>query len=416
MGSGISGLATAWLLARYGDGISVDLYEAADRLGGHVNTVEADVDGIRQAVDTGFIVHNPLNFPNIVALFETLGVATEDSDMSFAVSASDGRREYAGGRGPSGLFAQTANLANPSFHRMLREILQFNRAARADIGIADDVSLGDWLDRRGFSEGLADDYLLPMAAAIWSATTEAIRDFPAASLFRFLDAHGLLRIFGRPQWRTVTGGCRRYVDAIIRNFPGNVHLSSPVSAVLRRDEGVSVRIGGGLRRYDAVVMATHADTTLALLDDADDAERDILGRFGFAANQAVLHRDPAFMPRRKRAWASWNYLTGDGTAFVTYWMNRLQNITAVENLFVTLDPPTEPRDVIAAFDYAHPQFDAAAVAAQKRLPDIQGRRATWFCGAWTGYGFHEDGLRSALRVAADFGVAAPWATPLATAA
>jgi predicted NAD/FAD-binding protein len=408
VGSGISGLATAWLLARYGDGISVDIYEAADRPGGHVNTVEADIDGVRQAVDTGFIVHNPVNFPNIVALFETLGVATENSDMSFAVSAGDGRREYAGGRGPSGLFAQPANLANPSFHRMLRDILRFNRAARADIGVEDDMSLGDWLDGHGFSDGLADDYLLPMAAAIWSATTDSIRDFPAASLFRFLDAHGLLRIFGRPQWRTVSSGCRRYVDAIIRNFPGNVYLSTPVSAVLREEAGAAVRIEGELRKYDAVVMATHADTTLDLLGDADDAERDILGRFGFAANRAVLHRDPAFMPRRKRAWASWNYLTGDGTAFVTYWMNRLQNITAVENLFVTLDPPTEPRDTIAAFDYAHPQFDAAAVAAQKRLPEIQGKRAAWFCGAWTGYGFHEDGLRSALRVAADFGVEAPW--------
>ncbi len=363
---------------------------------------------MRQPVDTGFIVHNPLNFPNIVALFETLGVATEDSDMSFAVSAADGRREYAGGRGPSGLFAQTPNLANPAFYRMIADILRFNRAARSDIGIADEISLGDWLDGRGFGNRLADDYLLPMTAAIWSATTDAIRDFPAASLFRFLDAHGLLRIFGRPQWRTVTGGCRHYVDAIIRNFPGNVYLSTPVLAVLREGEGVAIRIDGELRHYDAVVMATHADTTLGLLVDPDDAERDILGRFGFAPNRAVLHRDPAFMPRRKRAWASWNYLTGDGTAFVTYWMNRLQNITAVENLFVTLDPPTEPRDMIAAFDYTHPQFDTGAAAAQKRLPEIQGRRETWFCGAWTGYGFHEDGLRSALRVAADFGIAAPW--------
>ncbi len=416
VGSGISGLSTAWLLANYADDISVDIYEAADRTGGHVNTVEADIDGVRQAVDTGFIVHNPINFPNIVALFETLGVATEDSDMSFAVSAGNGRREYAGGRGPCGLFAQPSNLADPSFHRMLLDILRFNRAARADIDIEENISLGIWLDEHGFRDGLAEDYLLPMTAAIWSATTDAIRDFPAARLFRFLDAHGLLRIFGRPRWRTVTGGCRRYVEAIIQNFPGNVFLSTPVSTVLRESDGIAVGACGEIRKYDAIVMATHADTTLDILGDAGQAEREILGRFGFATNRAVLHRDPAFMPRSKRAWASWNYLTGDGTAFVTYWMNRLQNISTVANLFVTLDPPTEPREAIAAFDYAHPQFDVAAVAAQKRLGEIQGKRATWFCGAWTGYGFHEDGLRSALRVAADFGVDAPWHMALRGAA
>ena len=364
-------------------------------------------------VDTGFIVHNPVNFPNIVAMFEHLGVATENSDMSFAVSAAgsldDGGLEYAGGRGALGVFAQPRNLARPAFWRMLRDILRFNRTAQRALDLPADVTLGDWLARESFSDIFRDAHLLPMTAAIWSATRADMLAFPAASLFRFLAAHGLLRVFGRPQWRTVSGGCRTYVDTLIRDFGGSVYMSMPVAAAARNGDGVTLEFGETQSRtYDAAVFATHADTALALLRDADDTERDILGAFGFTANRAVLHRDPAFMPERRAAWASWNYILRDGSGYVTYWMNRLQNIAEIDNLFVTLDPPTEPRDVLAAFDYTHPQFDRAAVAAQSRLHEIQGPRRTWFCGAWCGYGFHEDGLKAALRVAADFGVASPW--------
>ena len=374
-----------------------------------MNTVDAAVGGVTVPVDTGFIVHNPVNFPNLVALFRELGVATEDSDMSFAVSARSGAFEYAGGRGPAGIFAQPANLLRPRFWGMLADILRFNARARGALDLADDVRFGDWLDREGIGGAVRDDHLLPMAAAIWSATTGSILDFPAASLFRFLDAHGLLRVFGRPRWRTVSGGCSSYVAALIRDYDGGVYTETPVAKVVRRDGGVVVELGTGeVRKYDAAVMATHADRTLAMLADADTEECNVLGAFRFAPNRAVLHRDPGFMPRRRKAWASWNYVTGENGGYVTYWMNRLQNIDAIENLFVTLDPPSEPREVIAAFAYEHPQFDAAAVAAQRRLGPIQGRKRTWFCGAWSGYGFHEDGLKSAMRVARDFGTPAPW--------
>ena len=408
VGAGIAGLAAAWLIARRHE---VDLFEAAPRLGGHVNTVDATVGGVTVPVDTGFIVHNPLNFPNIVALFRTLGVATEDSDMSFAVSARGGAFEYAGGLGPAGIFAQPENLLSPRFWGMLADILRFNACARRALALPDDVSFGAWLDREGFTGAVRDDHLLPMAAAIWSASTGSILAFPAASLFRFLDAHGLLRVFGRPQWRTVSGGCRSYVSALIRDFGGRVYSGVPVATVTRHGDSAALELGAGdVREYDAVVMATHADRTLAMLRDADDDERDVLNAFRFAPNRAVLHRDPAFMPRRRRAWASWNYVTGAHGGYVTYWMNRLQNIDAVANLFVTLDPPEEPREILASFDYEHPQFDAASVGAQHRLGGIQGRNRTWFCGAWCGYGFHEDGLKSAMRVAQDFGATAPWET------
>ncbi|MEX2454121.1 MAG: FAD-dependent oxidoreductase [Rhodospirillaceae bacterium] len=406
VGAGIAGLASAWLISQRHD---VDLIEASGRLGGHVNTVDVAADGVTRPVDTGFIVHNPLNFPDIVALFAHLGVATEDSDMSFAVSARNGGLEYAGGLGPRGVFAQPANLLRPAFWRMLADILRFNRAAAGSLELPASVTLGDWLDGRDFGTAFRDDHLLPMTAAIWSAGAGAMLEFPAAALFRFLHAHRLLRVFGRPQWRTVSNGCRSYVDALIRNFPGNVYSSTPVRKVTRREGGVLLEFERGeSREYDFAVLATHADRSLSMLADADASESAILGAFRYAPNRAVLHRDTSFMPRRRAAWASWNYVAADSGGHVTYWMNRLQNIDGIDNLFVTLDPPREPRETLAAFDYEHPQFDSAAIEAQPHLPEIQGRRGVWFCGAWCGYGFHEDGLRSAMRIAADFGAVAPW--------
>lgn len=371
---------------------------------------------MQQPVDTGFIVHNLITYPNLIGMFAHLEVDTEDSNMSFAVSAREGALEYAGGRGLRGLLAQRRNIGRPLFWGMISDIVRFNRLASADLNLPENVSLAVWLSDKGFGRTFLHDHLLPMTAAIWSATTHTMLDFPAAALFRFLHSHGLLQIADRPQWRTVSGGCRTYVDAVIRDFKGAVYKSCPVTSIHRHDSGVSVHSDTrGKQDYDAVVMATHANTTLSLLADPSERESELLGAFGFAANTAVLHRDPRFMPKRRAAWASWNYLvpsdteTSGGT--VTYWMNLLQNISSPDNLFVTLDPPTEPRDILASFDYEHPQFDEAAIRAQKELPDIQGERNTWFCGAWCGYGFHEDGLAASIRVANDLGADVPWGEP-----
>lgn len=336
--------------------------------------------------------------------------------MSFAVSARDGTLEYAGGRGRRGLFAQRRNLVRPLFWGMISDITRFNRLAAADLHLPEEISLADWLLDKGFGRAFLDDHLLPMTAAIWSATTRSMLDFPAAALFRFLHSHGLLQIAGRPQWRTVSGGCRTYVEAVIRDFQGGVYRECPVTSIHRHEAGASVYSDArGKQDYDAVVMATHANTTLALLADPSERESELLGSFGFAPNTAVLHRDPRFMPERRAAWASWNYLIPSGTkesaekgGTVTYWMNLLQNISSIDNLFVTLDPPETPREVLASFDYEHPQFDEAAIRAQNHLPEIQGGRNTWFCGSWCGYGFHEDGLSASIRVANDLGAAVPW--------
>lgn len=378
-------------------------------MGGHVNTVEVEIGGIRQPVDTGFIVYNEVNYPNLVRLFAHLGVATEKSDMSFAVSARDDGLEYAGGRGLRGLLAQPSNTLRPAFWGMVADILRFNRRADAAIDLPADLSLGDWLAKQALGDGFRDDHLLPMTAAIWSASTDEMLRFPAAALFRFLRGHGLLKIVGRPQWRTVSGGAKSYVDALIRDFNGNVYMNKPVTRIRRAGNDVRLEIPGmDQQTYDAAVIATHPDQALTLVEDADDEERDVLGAVRYAPNRAVLHRDRGFMPRRRAAWASWNYVTDDAGDQVTYWMNRLQNIRTIDNLFVTLNPPREPADIIASFDYAHPQFDRPAIEAQSRLPAIQGRRNTWYCGAWCGYGFHEDGLASGIRVAEAFDAPPPW--------
>ncbi|WP_296101508.1 NAD(P)/FAD-dependent oxidoreductase [uncultured Agrobacterium sp.] len=416
VGSGISGLSAAWLLDKSCD---VTLYESEGRPGGHANTVDVNRQGQSQiAVDTGFIVYNEKNYPNLVALFAYLGVPTVASDMSFAASLGGGRLEYSGSD-LAGLIGQKSNLLKPRFWKMVRDIARFYKVAPS---LLDDpnlkgLSLGDYLDRNKYSAGFVDDHLLPMGAAIWSMTAKDMRDYPLQAFIRFFVNHGLVQISGRPQWRTVKGGSREYVSRLLEEFRGTVRLTSPVSAIRRTPEGVEIiDRSGEISIFDDVVIATHADDALSLLPDADEEEQILLGAFDYTRNTAVLHSDERLMPKRRAVWSSWNYLSEPGSTSteslcVTYWMNKLQPIDPTMQLFVTLNPSraVEPSKVIRTFDYAHPLFDTKAMAAQKSLWSLQGRRNTWFCGAHFGSGFHEDGIQSGLAVAEALGgVKRPW--------
>lgn len=413
VGSGISGLSAALRLSA---SCQVSLFEAARTLGGHTNTVDVTLDGHTHPVDTGFLVFNHRTYPNLVRLFEELQVPTAASEMSFSVSLGPHRFEWCGSNLAS-VFAQPSNALSPRFWRMLRDILRFNREATAlamesqarDVATLDEP-LGAWLRRQGYSNAFRDAYLLPMAAAIWSCPMKTMLGFPLGSFVRFFHNHGLLQIEDRPQWHTVRGGGREYVQRIASRLE-DVRTGTRVLGVMRGASGVQVVTAAGVERFDHVVFATHSPQTLSLLDDADTDERAILGAIAYQPNRAYLHTDTRLMPRRRGAWAAWNYL-GNGSASdpevsVTYWLNRLQPLPFTTDVLVSLNPLSEPdpAKTIAVFDYEHPVFDRAAVAAQKRLPAIQGRRGAWFAGAWTGYGFHEDGLRSGLDVASR--IAAP---------
>ncbi|MBL8662334.1 MAG: FAD-dependent oxidoreductase [Candidatus Odyssella sp.] len=422
VGSGIAGLSAAWLLSQRH---RVTVFEAAARLGGHANTVEVEAGGRRIAVDTGFIVYNERTYPNLTRLFRHLGVATAASDMSFGVSVGGGRLEYAGDRRLAGLFAQRRNLLRPGFWRMLADIVRFYGACRElDSEAAGGATLGDLLAEGRYGRTFRDAHLLPMGAAIWSGTFRSILDMPAASFLAFCRNHGLLQIGGRPQWRTVAGRSRDYVNRLAAGISGPVHLNAPVRAIRRGPDGVELALaGGGRARFDRVVVAAHADAALRLLADPSEEERRLLGAFAFQPNRAILHADAGLMPRRRACWSSWNYLAdkpGDDEApvFVTYWLNRLQNLGAAPPLFLSLNAARRPREesVLAEFAYDHPQFDGAAIAAQAALPRIQGARNTWFCGAWTRYGFHEDGLVSGMTAASALGAEAPWLAPAPAAA
>ena len=406
VGSGVAALSAAWLLSREH---RVTLYEKAERLGGHSNTVIAGAMGGEVAVDTGFICLNDATYPNLIALFEHLGVPTRATDMSFAVSRDQGRFEYAA----PGLFAQRRNLLRPRFWSMLGEILRFYRQAPVDLaGLTDpQLTLGDYLKREGFSEAFREDHLLPMAAAIWSSPAHTLMDYPAEAFIRFCGNHGLLKLVGRPLWRTVEGGSRIYVERLAQAI-SDIRLSCGVTSVRRTDKGVVVHDSqGGAARFDHVVVGAHADQALAMLAEPTARERQVLGAFRYSRNMTVLHMDQTLMPRRRRAWASWNYIGTDGGLCVTYWMNRLQGIEG-QDLFVTLNPPRPPRpDTLLRSElYEHPIFNPAAIQAQKQLWSLQGQGGVWFCGAHFGAGFHEDGLQSGLAVAEQLGgVRRPWA-------
>ncbi|WP_158808362.1 NAD(P)/FAD-dependent oxidoreductase [Beijerinckia sp. L45] len=410
VGSGISGLAAAWLLSQHH---RVTVFESASRLGGHTNTIDVASGNGSQPVDTGFIVFNEATYPNLTALFAHLGVATQASEMSFAVSLDDGRLEYAG-TDLNGLFAQRRNLLNPRFLLMLRDLLRFYREAPQKLAELETLSLGAFLDQDGYGRAFRDDHLLPMAAAIWSAPSRTLLDFPAISFVRFCDNHGLLRVTDRPIWRTVTGGSRAYVAPLTAPYRDRIHLDRGIVSVRRDADGVMLRDSqGAASRFDHVVVATHADQALAMLDTPSDAQRAVLGAFRYSQNRAVLHGDARLMPKRRSVWASWNYIGRSGldadAVCVTYWMNRLQNLAAAPEYFVTLNPTLDPVGALREETYAHPIFDLGALAAQKRLWSLQGQNNVWFCGAHFGAGFHEDGLQSGLAVAEALGgVRRPW--------
>ena len=419
VGAGIAGLSAAWLLR---DVAEVTLFEGAGRAGGHADTQMLRIDGREVAVDTGFIVYNGRNYPNLTGLFAALGVATRASDMSFGVSigsASGGRgaMEYGGGSLWQ-MFAQRRNLLRPRFWRMIRDILRFYREAPGLLDGGGEETLGAWLDRRRFGAGFVEDHILPMGAAIWSASATGMRAFPLRHFIRFFHNHGLLSLTDRPEWRTVVGGSRSYVARILDDLPA-VRLGCAVRAVRRGAVPGQVTLtlaDGKTATFEQVVLACHADQALALLERPSAAERAVLGAITCQDNIAVLHSDVALMPRRRGVWSAWNYLAdraGDPAAAVsvTYWMNRLQGMATSAPLLVTLNPRRAPDPALVHLTrrYRHPQFDAAALAAQARLPAIQGSQGVWFAGAWTGWGFHEDGIASAVRVAAALGADIPWA-------
>jgi len=410
VGGGVSGLSAAWLLS---EKYSVTLFEAGPYVGGHTNTVDAEVGGIRHPVDTGFLVHNDLTYPNLVQLFRHLDVPVHASDMTFSVSLAQPDLEWAG-TSLGTVFAQRRNLMRPAFLGMLRDILRFNRhAARYLARCGPYALLGDLLDDEGYGQAMRDWYLLPMAGAIWSTPPSMVLQQPARTFLSFCLNHRLLQVAGRPQWKTVKGGARQYVNAMLPRI-AEVRVSSAVHTVKRLADGVEVRSAGHVDRYDAVVLACHAPTSLAMLDASED-EREVLSRVRYQPNVAVLHTDTALLPRRRAVWSAWNYLAGptaDAPMSVSYLLNHLQPLPFKQPVIVTLNPQQEPAasSVLGRYEYEHPILDADTVVAQGQLAGIQGRARTWFCGAWTGYGFHEDGLASAIRVAADFGVPPPWST------
>jgi predicted NAD/FAD-binding protein len=404
IGAGISGLAAAHLLAREHE---ITVFEADGRPGGHANTVRVDTEHETHHVDTGFIVFNDRNYPNFQRLLASLRVPSQPSDMSFGVS--DGCDFEYNGASPNGLFAKRAHLVTPWFHRMVADLVRFNREARTLLRRGGDgPSLGHWLEEQRFSRPFVERLIVPQASAVWSADPGQMWTFPARFLVEFFDNHGMLGFSNRPVWRTVVGGSRTYVEAVVRPWRDRLRLGTPVRAIARDADGVTVTAGEP-ERFDHVVLAVHSDQALRMLADASDREHEILGAIPYQPNEAVLHTDVGLLPRRRRAWASWNYHLlpePSGMTTVTYHMNRLQTLRADREICVTLNrtEAIDPARVLRTFRYAHPVYTAAGQRAQARVHEISGVGRTHFCGAYWGYGFHEDGVVSGLRVAAGFGL------------
>jgi uncharacterized protein len=410
IGSGISGLSAAWLLSQRHD---VCLFEAAKTLGGHANTVRIAVPEGEIAVDAGFIVYNNKTYPNLSALFDYLSVPTANATMGFAVSLGGGAYEYAGA-GLGSLVGHASNLCKPGHLRLMRDLVRFfNTASAAARASVSGQSLGHFLTEHGYSQEFIHCHLLPMAGAIWSSSPQGMLDYPVHCFMRFCDNHGLLNFFDRPQWRTVENGSVEYVQRLVADSRMRVIENFAVKRVERQTQGVVIHgIDGLPHHFDQVVIATHADQALAVLAEPSAAEQHILGAFDYSQNRAVMHHDESFMPRRKRLWSAWNYVSNRaaaGSRSVTYWMNALQPLATQKNIFVTLNPEREPLEMVREFDYAHPIFNAQTFQMQKRLWSLQGQNRTWYCGAHFGAGFHEDGLQSGLAVAEQLGgVTRPW--------
>ncbi len=410
VGSGISGLTAAYLLQR---DHAVTVFESEERIGGHTATVDVSVDGRDYAIDTGFIVFNDWTYPNFIKLLDQLGVPSRPTTMGFSVTCARSGLEYSGSS-LNTLFAQRRNLLRPAHWGMLRDILRFNREAVRDLeqGALDpNMTLGAYLRRNGYGEAFVNHYLIPMGSAIWSASTDAMMDFPLLFFVRFFRNHGLLSVGHRPQWRVIDGGSRAYLDPLIAGFRDRIRTASPVTRVRREPEAAVVCVADGSEhRFDQVVVATHSDQALAMLADPSAAESEVLGAMPYQDNDVVLHTDTRVLPWRRRTWSSWNYWLREeqqGRAVLTYDMNILQGIDAPETFCVTLNAADaiRPETILGRYRYSHPVFSRASLHAAARWPEINGVRRTWYCGAYWSNGFHEDGVNSGLRVATALGAA-----------
>ena len=425
IGSGISGLSAAHALSGHA---RVTLFEAGSYFGGHTNTVDMTIDGVTHGVDTGFLVLNERTYPQLLKLFRELGVEIAKSEMSFSVqvpSHGTARDLEWSGCDLNTVFAQRSNLLRPRFWRMLVDLMRFNKLATALAASGEvdalDQPIGEFLTEHRFSAEFRDWYFLPMIGSIWSCPVDQMLRFPVATMLRFCHNHGLLQVANRPQWYTVRGGARTYVNKMLKAVP-DARLNTPVRSVRRVDGAVLVATDAGTEHFDEVVLACHSDQSLALLADASPAEAQVLGAIRYQRNRAVLHTDTSLLPKRRKAWAAWNYERAasgsrdEASVCLHYLLNRLQPLPFSAPVVVSLNPLTDPRaeTIHAEFDYAHPVFDMAAIDAQRRVPAFQGNRHTWFAGAWTRYGFHEDGLMSGLAVVA--GLRAAWAMPMKEAA
>ncbi|MBY0573026.1 MAG: FAD-dependent oxidoreductase [Undibacterium sp.] len=419
IGSGVSGLVCAHFLQKKHQ---ITLFEANDYLGGHTNTVDISIGGEMHAVDTGFLVFNEKTYPNLIALFKELQVESYATDMSFGVSLDHGKIEWAGSNLDT-VFAQRKNLVSPTFLLMLKDIVRFNRDAQRhlDDALVSKISLGQLLTQEKYRSTFKNHYLIPMAAAIWSSAPSDILDFPASTFLRFCMNHGLLQINDRPKWRTVKNGARSYVQKIAAQL-SDIRLNTPVLEVTRHNEGqeVWVRTASGISQFDQVVFATHAPDTMRLLSDASLKEKAILSQFRYQSNAAYLHTDTDLLPTNPKVWSAWNYLSkndegsdGGQSVCVSYLLNKLQTLSTKTPVIVTLNPIKIPakKHQIAQYQYEHPIFDQKAIDAQLQLAEIQGENKAWFAGAWSGYGFHEDGVKSALSVLKAFELSPHWARP-----
>lgn len=433
IGSGISGISCAWLLARHAGGAhQVTLFEQNDYLGGHTNTIDVTLDGISHPVDTGFLVYNDWTYPNLIAMFKHIGIDSAPSDMSFGIKLLDGagrgKLEWCGSNDIRTVFAQPTNLFRPAFLGMLKDLLRFNREAtaladRAKTGAAElPGTLGQYLDANGYGMAFRDWYLKPMAACIWSTPTQKIDEFPLATFINFCRNHGLVSVNDRPQWRTVKGGTRSYILRLAAEL-SDIRLNARISHIDRADTGVAIHADSGIAHYDHIVFACHTDQALSLLGDRHDAAAAILEAVPYQPNVAILHTDTRLLPDRPRAWAAWNYMAWHPDAAgerrdagtpvsLSYLINRLQPLPFKTPVIVTMNPliAPDPAKVIKTIQYEHPAFLAGSAVAKRQLRAVQGQRNTWYAGAWTRYGFHEDGLMSGIAVAKALGATIPWAT------
>lgn len=408
VGSGISGLTCSYLLK---DKYEVSLFEASDYFGGHSNTVSIDIMGKNIPVDTGFIVFNHLTYPNLIEFFKELNVSTKRSDMSFGISIDNGTLEYCGSS-INRFFAMRKNIFNVQFIKLAFEITRFNKhAAQVNVDSIHNLSLEEYIAKLGLSINFRNWYLYPMTGAIWSTPVDKVGLMPASTFITFFRNHGLLSVTNHPQWYTVDGGSSCYVAKALASDKIIKKINSPVINVWRQNDKIKIATSEQKLEFDHIIFASPAHKTHAILKDASQAEHDILSQFKYSKNIAYLHRDPSLMPKNKRAWASWNYFNSShGGVGVTYWMNALQKLDTNENIFVTLNPALPPDKDLTykIISYEHPIFDQQSVTAQSKINQIQGQNNTWFCGSYWRYGFHEDGIWSALRVVNSLGVKAKW--------